>query len=490
MSLLTLTTVVPSVSRAASHCSADWPTFQHDAARTAQATCTSLSPVAVPTLRPRWFLQTPGSVTAEPAIVGDRAFVGDGTGRMHAVDMTTGKDAWTFDVADNESHIDRHKVSYGLITSSATVAQVPSLGSTVFFGGGGSVYAVDARTGTPRWTVDVDPRHARSTAEVESSPVVWQRPRRAGGAVVFVGMDTNEDGHSANGGVLALDARTGELLWKYDAQRGRPVHRLTLRSLDGTACGDIWSSPSLDTRRALLFFGSGNCDLPHGGDTQRLTAIRATTGRPVWRFAEPTANHGGDMDFGASAVLTTVGGRDVVVQPGKSGWVYVVDRATGRLVRSVHPAEGSSIGGFIGSVAVAVDPATRHPVLYGDTAIPINPDGPGSVAGADPTRSTSLHAVDLTTGKVVWASLAQTPSYAPVTVAGGVVFAPDTTQFSVNAYDASDGVPLWHGLAGGATSGGVAVSGNDIVVGAGTYLAQGTDVPPQVPGIWCFTAAG
>lgn len=488
-SLVVVAATVPSVGEAARPCNADWPTFQHDAARTASVTCTGLTPLAVPALRLKWFLKTTSQVTAEPAISWGHAFVGDGTGRMHAVGMTTGKDSWTFDVTHNKVHVDRHAVSYGLITSSATVADIPSLGPTVFFGGGGTVYAVDARTGAPRWAVDVDPEHPTSTAEVESSPVVWRRPARAGGPVVFVGMDTNEDGHSANGGVLAFAARTGALIWKYDAQRSRVVHRLTDRSLAGSACGDIWSSPSLDARRGMLFFGSGNCDLQNGGDTQRLTAIRAATGRRVWAFAEPAANHGRDMDFGASAVLTTVGGRDVVVQAGKSGWVYVVDRRTGRLVRAIHPAEGSAIGGFIGSVAVAVDPATGHPLLYGDTAIPVSPDGPDPAAASDPTQLTSLHAVDLATGVLVWNSPAQTPSYAPVTVAGGVVFAPDTTQFSVNAYRASDGVPLWHWSVAAATSGGVAVSGRDIVVGAGTYLAQGTQMPPQAPGIWCFEAS-
>src|SRR5436305_11213299 len=127
-SLLTLAAVVPSVSRAANHCSTDWPTFQHDSGRTASATCTDLSVQRVPTLAPQWFVPTSGDVTAEPAIAAGRAYVGDGTGQMHAVDMTTGTSAWSFDVTNNHLHVDRHAVSYGHITSSATVATVPALG--------------------------------------------------------------------------------------------------------------------------------------------------------------------------------------------------------------------------------------------------------------------------------------------------------------------------------------------------------------------------
>src|SRR3954470_3173791 len=96
LSLAAVTAVAPLASEAGTPCTADWPMFQHDPGRSATAGCTDLTPVDAPTLQPRWFLQTDGAVTAEPAIAWGHAFVGDGTGLMHAVDMKTGKDAWTF----------------------------------------------------------------------------------------------------------------------------------------------------------------------------------------------------------------------------------------------------------------------------------------------------------------------------------------------------------------------------------------------------------
>jgi outer membrane protein assembly factor BamB len=170
--LAAMAVVSPAATHAAAPCNSDWPMFQHDPARTASATCTSLTPLDAPRLQPRWFLQTDGAVTAEPAIAWGHAFVGDGNGRMHAVDMATGADSWTFDSTHNPTHIDRHDVSYGRITSSASAVVVPSAGPTVLFGAGGTVYAVDADNGHARWAVDVDPAHPTSTAEVESSPVV------------------------------------------------------------------------------------------------------------------------------------------------------------------------------------------------------------------------------------------------------------------------------------------------------------------------------
>lgn len=487
-SLAAITAVVPTMGHAATPCNSDWPMFQHDSSRTAAATCSAITALSVPTLQPRWFLQTPGDVTSEPAVANGHAYVGDGTGVMHAIDMNTGTDAWSFDTTHNKLHNDRHAVSYGRIDSSAAVANVPTLGSTVFFGGGGTVYALDAKTGKPRWAADVNPTDPTSPAEVESSPVVWSRPGHA--SVVFVGMDTNESRNGAVGGVLAFNASTGAMLWKYDAELNGVVHSLAVRTKSGTGCGDVWSSPSLDATRSLLYFGIGNCSLSNAGDVQWVVAINANTGSRVWQFAEPAANHQGDNDFGGAPVLTHVSGHDVVVQAGKSGWVYELDRSTGRMLRQVHVAQGSDIGGFIGSTSVAVDPTTGHPVLYGDTAIPAPEGNPDPTDATDPGRLASLHAVDLVTGAVLWHAAEQTPSYAPVTTVGGVVFAPDTTQFAAAAYDGSNGLPLWHLPLAAAPSSGVAVAGNAIVFGAGTYFNEATSMPPQVTGVWCFQTTG
>jgi polyvinyl alcohol dehydrogenase (cytochrome) len=477
--------VAPSVGRAATTCDRDWPTFQHDISRTGSATCGGVAAATVSSLIPGWFFSTSGAVTAEPAVAAGSVYAGDSNGVMHAVDAATGAQRWSFDITSNAMHVDQHKGSFAGIVSSASVASVPSLGRTVFFGGGGTVYAVDATTGAPRWAVDVDPANPTSPAEVESSPLVWTRGD--GTDVVFVGMDTNEAKGTIDGGVLALNARTGALLWKYDADSNTVVHDLTTGDHSGTACGDIWSSPALDPQRGLLYFGGGNCNLPGGGDTQRLIAVHADGGAKAWEFFEPAANHGRDQDFGASPVLTDIRGTDVVVQAGKSGWVYVLDRDTGAVVRSVRAAQGADYGGFIGSVTVAPGP-NGDPVLFGNTAVPVPTSGTvDPTLSQDPERATSLHAVDLATGAVVWHTPAQSVSFAPTTSTGGVVFAPDTTELSINAYAAADGTPLWHLPVAAATAGGVAVVGDTIVFGTGTYF--GPPVPPQLTGIWSFRLA-
>jgi polyvinyl alcohol dehydrogenase (cytochrome) len=462
----------------ATHCSSNWPMFQHGLSRSGAACGTAINRLNVASLAPRWFVRTGGEVTAEPAVVGSTVYVGDGSGLFHALDRATGSTRWTFDAEHNPVHVDRHDYSYGVFVSSAAVVPVAGVGRTVFVGGGGTLYALNASTGRVRWARDLDPHHPTSPAEIESSPIVW-RPR-GGAPTVYVGLDTNEASASADGGVVAFNARTGALLWKYDAEAERVVHTLTFHDTEGSGGGDVWSSPSIDPATGRLYFAIGNRRLPHG-DTEQLFALRAATGKRVWKFNEPPANHTYDNDFGGTPVLVTdPTGRRLVVQAGKSGWVYALSASTGRIVRSVKVASSSAIGGFIGSTAVAR--VNGRSELFGNTAIP----SPGP--GANPSQSTSLHAVDLDTGKVLWDEPLQLPAYSPVTYAGGVVFAPDTVGFSVNAYDAATGVPLWRMPVGGAASGGVAISGRSIFFGTGTYFSPG--VPPQVTGIWSFALPG
>jgi polyvinyl alcohol dehydrogenase (cytochrome) len=475
-----IATGLPAIGQqtAAPACSIDWPMFQRHNDRTGASCVSGINRGNIATLTPKWFVPTTGAVTAEPAVVGDTVYIGDGVGVMRALNAATGAVRWTFDVRNNTGYNDEHAASYGVIVSSAAVATVPGKGPTVFFGGGGTLYALNATNGRVRWATDIDPRFKTSPAEIESSPVVYTDA--GGNQLVTFGFDTNEATGSASGGIVALDTSTGLLRWKYDTEINKVVYSLTFRDQQGTGCGDVWASPSFDAGTRQIFFGIGNCDLAEG-DTQYLRAISADTGAPIWKFVEPAANHGIDHDFGATPVLITDSiGRRLVVQAGKSGWVYVINAKTGQLVRSVKAAVGSSIGGFIGSTGVGM--VKGHAALFGNSAIP-SPDGglPGP-----PNENTSLHAVDLITGKVLWHAAQQPPAYAPTTVANGVVFAPSTTDFSINAYDAVRGIQLWRFPTGAAMSGGVAVNDTSVYVGAGTYFSPDAQVPKQVTGVWSF----
>jgi outer membrane protein assembly factor BamB len=365
--------------------------YQGNAARSADA-CSSITTANVASTIPRWFFPTPGDVTATPAVVNGSVYVGDETGAFYAINESDGKGEWTFKATSAQScyvdaanpHTAAHEAGFGAITSSAAVATIAGQ-PMVFVGAAGAVFALNAKTGHCIWAEDTDPAAPASALEVESSPVV---DMSVNPPEVLVGNDDNGVPGVAVTGLMAFNARNGSLLWKYEPERDvtlRPARfggsdALTLSCGDGVpdnsycnsanvpglapnsrayadACGDVWSSPALDTSFSdpagdntfegsgtppagwspkqitatgnastdgLVVFGVGNCNADpypltaeeHGDyiDNQSIFALDPVTGTRVWNWVEPYNVYdsnpkepgGGDDDFGSSPVLTEV----------------------------------------------------------------------------------------------------------------------------------------------------------------------------------------
>lgn len=505
---------------AAATCDGSWSMYQHDTDHSGAA-CSTISPLTVATLHPAWLTSTPGAVTAEPTVAGGAVYVGDSTGVFYALSQATGAILWKFDITDNVCHDDQHSPSYGEITSSAAYVDDAGLPyPMVFFGGGGSVFALDADSGACVWAQDADPSNPKSSVEVESSPVY-----DAATNTVIVGSDANESDSGVLTGVQAFDAGTGVLQWKFEPQTEQTVDTLAAGPVADDTCGDVWSSPALDASAGpsttggqpdgLVFFGVGNCDHHAAqtlGDppvvTEATWAVDATTGALVWVTPEPATQYENpqtgtaaiaDDDFGASVIVDDALG--LVIQAGKSGYVYGLNEATGAQQWATQASQPGNfgvgpgaIGGTIGSPALGqVD---GQDAVFVTSAIPAPLSGPGLSSPAldttllgDPARLASLHAINAKTGALLWHAVISTPTYSAVTYSDGVVFAADTTTFSADAYDADTGLPLWRLPLGAAAASGTSVVGSSVFVGSGIAEGQAgsTTVPPGNNGVWSFT---
>ena len=589
-----------------------WPMYQGSPDHDASA-CSTITPSNVATLHPAWHVSTPSPVSATPVVADGAVYAGDSTGVFYALAQSSGATKWTFNALAAQTcfldqakpYAEKHSTGFGEFASSAAVAQVRGR-SVVFVGGGGSLFALDAQTGSCLWAEDTDPAQPTSSIEIESSPVV---DTAVNPPEVLVGNDDNSSSGVGVTGLMSFNAVTGQLLWKYEPERDATLHpsqfcgstALALSWGDGAAvtpsctphvadlapnsatfadaCGDVWSSPALDShfvdpsgdnrfqgsntapagwspkqitgdgRRArdgLVVFGTGNCSAnpspstaaAHGDyvDNQGVFALDPVTGVRVWNYVTPYDSYdnnpnepwGGDDDFGSSAVLAQVApttncasaGR--VVEGSKNGTAYGICEKTGTVLWSVQasqpgqlaPSLVGAVGGFIGSPALGK--INGNPTAFFTSAVPLpfSNDGirapgdsnisscpgaglsslpappacPDATIANDPTRAVSLHAVDITTGKVVWQA-ASLPSYGAATYTDGVVFDPQTTAFAITAYNASDGTPLWAFPLAAAPSSAAAIVGNSIFVGSG--LSEGSEagqsLPPQAFGVWSFS---
>ncbi len=288
------------------------------------------------------------------------------------------------------------------------------------------------------------------------------------GELVIVGYDVhNTPGYRA--GLVAFDAATGGT-----GLGLRPRPRRRSGRDEPTGCVDVWSSPSVDEARGLVFAATGNCPTsPDGwGDhTEALFAVDLETGNPVWTY-QPHEPNNDDLDFAGAPNLFRIGDRDVVGLGNKDGTYYVVDRATGEPVwqaEATEPGleeEGSnfSTGGFIGGTAVS------DGVVAGGTGV-----GPCPCA----------HGIDAATGEILWQNEEPAATYASAAVANGVLFL-GGNDFTLRALDLATGEILWSEEMEGAVSGGAVVSGDDLFAVAG-IREPGLDERSETSGVYRFS---
>ena len=430
----------------------NWGMYGRTLTRTFSSDCpTPISPETVAGLRPDWVFRPPTrtsesstldqtTFTASPTVVDGVVYIGGWDGFVYAIDAETGTLRW-------ESRTETASgATFGPIVSSAAVADVAGR-RLVIVGSGPRVYAFDARNGAEVWTryvggLEDTPGEADDPAEVESSPVVWN-------GTVYVGMDVHNQPGSRTGGVrggmLALDAATGALKWKYEpeAVTGEPA----------SGCGGVWGSPVIDPGSGFLYFGTANCPAVNDNPKLPMESIYALTNitgdspELVWKFT-PHKAPDLDEDFGATPNLMVLAdGTKVLAAGSKDGGVYFLDPATGlepTYTNVVEPAPG--VGGFIGATA------SWRGRVFGATAISQSPLG--------------YHAFDAATGEVLWQH-AGAPSYAPSAVTNGVVFA-GALDGVLKAYDADTGQVLWASPLAGPVSSGAVVVGDMVFIGAGT----------------------
>ena len=183
--------------------------------------------------------------------------------------------------------------------------------------------ALDAKTGSLLWqtTVGDVKRVNDGNYQLTSTPVVI-------GNAVVVGSAIGDNGRAdmEHGTVRAYDAATGKLRWEWDPT---PPGK--------TGAANSWSLLSADEKLDLVFVptGSASPDFFGGlrpGDNKyanSVVALRASTGKLVWSFQ--VVHHDlWDYDVASQPALIEVNGKPAIGVLTKIGHFFALDRATGK----------------------------------------------------------------------------------------------------------------------------------------------------------------
>jgi polyvinyl alcohol dehydrogenase (cytochrome) len=467
-----------------------------------------LTSAQAPRLKLRWAfgLSKGGPPRSQPAVAFGRIFIGDDGGEVYSLDAQSGCTHWIFR-ADAP-------VRSGIVIDLKRQA--------VFFGDQhANAYGVSASTGRLLWKRHVEEHSAAliTATPVLENGILYVAVSSFEEAMAA---SPKYACCSFRGSVVALNDVTGAQIWKtYTTDEAAPAQRGPSgaavwstptydekRNLLYVATGDNYSGPSTPTSDAVLALEA---------KTGKLVWTQQATSNDIYNIgcdagvkSNCPAGRGHDFDFGQPPMLVSLGNEKRALIIGqKSGFVHAFDPdANGKPMWNRRIAEGGALGGIqwgsaaeSGRVYVAVSDIRLHPV-------PDSASAQGFRLLLDPTKGGGLFALNAVTGEIIWS--AQPPSCgdkkncspaqsAPVSAIPGVVFS-GSVDGHLRAYSAGSGYVLWDVdtrgeydvVNGGKARGGSLDVTGPVIVGGMLYVTSGYGQWGGVPGnvLLAYSIAG
>jgi polyvinyl alcohol dehydrogenase (cytochrome) len=415
--------------------------FQHQGS-------SGISASQVPQLTLKWAFGFPGVTSSfgTPTIVGQRLYIGSADGFVYALNAISGCIYWTYRAAGG--------VRTGIVVShNCETAYIGDLH--------GWMHAVSTQSGVHLWSVHLD---NHPSASITGSPKLLHDRLIvpvSGGSEEVAAANPTYACCKFRGSLVALDAKTGRELWRRytisDAARPTAIIG-NGREMWGPSGASIWSSPTIDSARHAIYVGTGvNFSGPATNTSDAVLAVDSNTGKLLWSrqllagdifnmscTTEIKTNcpedPGPNLDIGSSPILESLAhGRRILVVAAKSGIVVGIDPDhTGRILWQTRVSDGGPLGGLIWGGS-SDNKAAYFAVSDWNPAVP--------------TAGGGVVAIDIRTGKTMWATKAPKPTCLAVkgcsaaqpgatSLIPGAVFA-GSLDGHLRAYDTSDGRIIW-----------------------------------------------
>jgi alcohol dehydrogenase (cytochrome c) len=311
-----------------------WPTNGGNLYNQRYSPLTAINRGNVTQLKGVWRARLRGSGTApqysgfaQPLVHDGVAYVSTGANDVFALSLDTGEILWQY-----EAKLDPNitSVCCGWNNKGVAISE-----DEVFIGQlDGKLVALDRATGKVAWSIQAE--------RWQENFSITAAPLYVNGRVI-IGFAGGDRGTRSR--VKAYDAKDGRLIWTFYTipGPGEPGHETWPKDNDAWKYGGaaIWQTPAVDLELGLLYFSTGNAAPDYNGAFRAgdnlyaasMLAIDFATGKYRWHFQQ--VHHDiWDYDAVNPVVLmdVSIGGRTrkAIVEVGKTGWAYILDRETGK----------------------------------------------------------------------------------------------------------------------------------------------------------------
>jgi quinoprotein glucose dehydrogenase len=333
----------------------DWPAYGHDAGGGRFSPLTQITPDNVSKLEVAWTYHMnptpqasgpkPNSTTT-PLMVNGLLYLGTPYGRVVALDATTGKQVWAYQLPGTDQPPFR---GLGYWPGDGKLAPRIIFGTLQ-----GKLIVLDAKSGAPAKGFGVDGVVETKTPEImnglpnayygySSPPGIYKN------LAIFGSRVQEAPSKGAAGDVRAWDIRTGKLAWTFHSipKPGEKFHDTWEDDGWQQRSGvNVWNMLTVDAKRGIAYlpFGAPTFDR-YGGDhkglnlfSDSLVAVDANTGKYLWHY-QVTHHDIWDYDLDTPPVLLEVkkDGKTIpaVAAMNKSALLFILNRVTGEPIFGV-----------------------------------------------------------------------------------------------------------------------------------------------------------
>lgn len=287
--------------------------------------------------------------------------------KLFALNAASGKEIWNFNPMDDSSAKAKGPGFFSMnVCRGVTYYTDGKEDKRIFYSANSQLYCINAVTGKPVSSFGTDGKidlHNDLGRDFSDLYVATTSPGIIYKDMIIIGDRVSEEADAAPGHIRAYDVHTGKLRWifhtipepgeyGYDSWDNKEAWK----HIGGA---NAWSGFSLDENNGILFapIGSASYDF-YGGKrlgnnlfANSVLALDAKTGKRIWHFQ--TVHHDvWDRDLPTAPVLINIkkDGKniDAVAQITKSGFIFLLDRKTGKPLYPVNevavPVQSELIG--------------------------------------------------------------------------------------------------------------------------------------------------